>query len=128
MSLINDALKRARQAQPLPAPAAASDPLLQPVLEPPRHSSHPVWVVPTMGAALVLIASIFLVLWWRNPSESSARTATPGKAVHQQVQATPAVTQPSSSRTPETPRTFAPANENATVPTENKQTITMINS
>jgi hypothetical protein len=83
MSLINDALKRARQAQPTPTVPIAADPSLQPVLEAPRSSEPILWWVPGIGVAILLAACLFLFLWWRDsarPARSmTAAERTPGR-------------------------------------------------
>lgn len=62
MSLINDALKRAKQTQPRPGPPPGSGPM-RPV-EPPRPGKEPrSLLVPIVGAALlVLVGGILIVL------------------------------------------------------------------
>jgi hypothetical protein len=62
MSLINDALKRAKQAQQQAATPTSPEPHLRPV-EPVAHAKHGVeFLVPT---ALTLVALLVLLLVWR---------------------------------------------------------------
>lgn len=66
MSLINEALKRARQAPVRPL-ATASDPVLQPA---PSLPSRVTQLLPLAGGALLLVSFWFLILWWRHAPDS----------------------------------------------------------
>jgi hypothetical protein len=71
MSLINDALKRARQAQPPTPPAESSNHHLHPV-EPAHHVRHGLGVlVPVSFAGLALL--VLLLLWQRYEGLKAAR-------------------------------------------------------
>jgi hypothetical protein len=68
MSLINDALKRARQAQVQSAAQPCLAPLAAPPLSPveySRHSAAPLWVLPASGI-LAACALLLLIHWWRS--------------------------------------------------------------
>jgi len=60
MSLINDALKRASQAQPPPLPGSETAPPMRPV-EPNRPSSWPLFVVPVVLLIVLAVAGWFLL-------------------------------------------------------------------
>jgi hypothetical protein len=64
MSLINDALRRARQAQPAGASRAATPPL-RPVEAAPRPGHGSLFTLPFMGAVVLLVAGITLWGWSR---------------------------------------------------------------
>lgn len=89
MSLINDALKRAKQAQARPALAPVSEALLQPA-----ESRHPA-NRSTLGLWLaVVVAALFLAGWfyrqWRASGERFADDAVGKRAVAAQMPPPPA--------------------------------------
>lgn len=64
MSLINDALRRARQAQPAGASRAATSPM-RPVEAAPRPGHGSLFTLPFLGAVILLVAGITLWGWSR---------------------------------------------------------------
>ena len=80
MSLINDALKRAKQLQTRPAAPVTADPALQPVIETPAVPVRLPKLAPITAAVLILLSGWFLALWWRGappeppPPEPTHRT------------------------------------------------------
>jgi hypothetical protein len=75
MSLINDALKRARETQkPAPADAPAAPPL-RPVESAPPSTPHSSVMVPALGTAVVLIALFFAWQWLAHHSLVKAAAA-----------------------------------------------------
>jgi len=81
MSLINDALKRAKQAQRPSHPAPA--PLLEPVVYSPAARTPFFWLVPAAALILLVLSFWFFALWWRSShsSVSTVSTAPPAKAL-----------------------------------------------
>jgi hypothetical protein len=72
MSLINDALKRARQAQAQPVTAIGREPTLVPASSP---TAGPKWLrpmIPFGAVALLFLAVWCFSLWWRQASDSAA--------------------------------------------------------
>ncbi len=66
MSLINEALKRAKQVQVRQAPVPAAEPVLEPVVNPAPAPKDLSRLLP-IGAGIVLVlACWFLLLWWRS--------------------------------------------------------------
>ena len=65
MSLINEALQRAKQVQAQPSAPVAADPALQPVLESPPQGSAGPWLIGSGAVLILLLAGWFLSLWWR---------------------------------------------------------------
>ena len=61
MSLINDALKRAKQAQPPPAPSASPSLHLRPV-DPAQHARHNLGLL--LPVAVAVVAMLILLLLW----------------------------------------------------------------
>ncbi|MFO1501407.1 MAG: hypothetical protein U1G07_23965 [Verrucomicrobiota bacterium] len=66
MSLINEALKRAKQAPVRPPAPVASDPLLQPVMQAPPAVSPFLKTVPVVAVLILLASFWFLFQWWRH--------------------------------------------------------------
>src|SRR3974390_1098551 len=96
MSLINDALKRAKQAQQEAAPPSAPTPPLRPVASRPYARPHVSMAIPI----LLGIASLALVvLLWQTarnvspptPIEAKARTKTPAAPKPAEPAPTPAL-------------------------------------
>ncbi len=80
MSLINDALKQARKAQPRNTPSALSP--LQPVE--PERSSTAAWFVPVV-VIILIIAAIFFIGWAVARHTVSQIVTTPDPVATQQV-------------------------------------------
>jgi hypothetical protein len=80
MSLINDALKRARQSQASTHPAATAPPL-EPASHPPSRRLSMVCLVPVAAVLFFVLSFWFFALWWRSSRStlSSATRATPAK-------------------------------------------------
>ena len=74
MSLINEALKRAKQA-PLRPPVAASELALQPAVYAPRTRLAPAWMVLALAMMALLLASWFLAQWWQRSHGTMPLTA-----------------------------------------------------
>ena len=74
MSLINEALKRAREASVQPATTPAADPAMQPVLDRVPVRSIVSWTKPALSMAMLLLAVFFLGLWWRSPRQAMANS------------------------------------------------------
>jgi cytoskeletal protein RodZ len=70
MSLINDALKRAREAQQQQTPQPAPSLQLRPVEAQPPPSRGAKWLLPTVGGGLLVLGA--LLVW-----QATHRTATP---------------------------------------------------
>lgn len=118
MSLINEALKRAKEVQARPRASDHSSPPLQPVLEP--ASSNPVTWVIAAAAVLILFAAFWCFsLWWRGSRAvapalvASARVANPAPKA---VQPAPAAA-PASAQTALAPAESTSANQAKTVST-----------
>ncbi len=73
MSLINEALKRAKQSHAHQAGSAAAGPPLQPVAEA-GSVGRPIfaWMVPAAAGASLVLGTWFLVLSWRPPAAATA--------------------------------------------------------
>lgn len=76
MSLINEALKRAKQVQAQPAVPTAADPALQPAIYTASSLTRANWLIAAGGVVILLIAAWFLSLWWRG-TNLQAKTPTP---------------------------------------------------
>jgi len=72
MSLINDALRRAKQAQP--APSAPSPSTLRPVEQPPQSNRHGALLPVSLGAVALLI---LLSVWMLSRRDGSSGPAQP---------------------------------------------------
>jgi hypothetical protein len=72
MSLINEALKRAKQVQARTNAAARSLPPLEPAVPLPSGPALPNWILAASGIALLGVACCFLWLWWRNSNRQLA--------------------------------------------------------
>lgn len=75
MSLINEALKRARQAQTQQT-VQVVEPPLEPVVKSASHRDPPQWLTPAASLGLLFVGLWFIALWWR----SSESEATPAQA------------------------------------------------
>ena len=73
MSLINDALKQARKAPPMPTPASATPAYLAPVLPPAKKN----WLPVVLGLGLLIPAILFVVL---RPHSKPSVAASPNSA------------------------------------------------
>jgi hypothetical protein len=128
MSLVNDALKRAKQAQKAgPATRPGDDLQLRPVEKHQTRRSHS--VTGLIGAGIAVAAFVIVLLVWNSPqpSEPAAQAPAPAPAVPAPAPAvtppasTPAATAPliaatpPASAVPSTPEP-APANAAATTP------------
>lgn len=77
MSLINDALKRAKQAQKRDASAPpASETPLQPVENNPARRAS-AWIVPAVAVVILGLAVWFLVKWWSGSHEPAKIASAP---------------------------------------------------
>jgi hypothetical protein len=79
MSLINEALKRATQAQKAKPITSTNSPAMKPVES--SHRSWPDWIVPTALVVLCVIGGILIWQGWagrKTPALSSATTSSPG--------------------------------------------------
>jgi hypothetical protein len=77
MSLINDALRRAREAQK-PAPPDPLSPVLRPVEPPPTSVRHSSPILPALCVALGLVTIFYAWQWWNNNTAPKApRDAEP---------------------------------------------------
>ena len=94
MSLINDALKRAKQVQAPQATLPAQETPLQPVMHPPRPPRSQTWMPPAASAAILLLALFFLSLWWRGSQRVAALELQQAKRTTDLAQA-PAKSAPS---------------------------------
>jgi hypothetical protein len=86
MSLINDALKRAKQAQAQPPAAVVAEPALEPVITPAANATQPPWLLPGSIFLILLLAFWFLILWWRashpdNPTQGATASVDPSAEV-----------------------------------------------
>src|SRR5690242_17672807 len=77
MSLINDALKRAKQAQSRPTAVLVTDPPLEPVLEPSIPGRNWLWIIPPVAVLLLLLASYLLFLAWRGSRRERQMAVAP---------------------------------------------------
>ena len=66
MSLINDALKRAKRAQVRQPTTIGADPLLQPVIHTASGPSGFVPFIPLLSGVTLILAVGCLLLWWRS--------------------------------------------------------------
>lgn len=82
MSLINEALKRAKQSHGAQVGTAAAGPPLQPVAEV-SSLGRPMfaWMVPAAAGASLVLGTWFLVLSWR-PSATATAPQSPMQRVH----------------------------------------------
>src|SRR5271165_7164921 len=64
MSLINDALKRAKETQPKGG-APAAGPALRPV-NAPRAERRTDYLLPLLVAIILLLAAVLFALWWQS--------------------------------------------------------------
>ena len=85
MSLINDALKRAKQAQKkeASAPAAPETPL-QPVENNPVPRSTS-WIVPAVAVVIAGVAVWFFVKWWNGSREPTQFATAPSSVTNRTV-------------------------------------------
>src|SRR4249919_1124431 len=72
MSLINEALKRAKQVQAPHSAVPLQEPALQPVFHPAPIRRPLNWLAPAAGAGIFLLALVFLVVWWRGSPRAVA--------------------------------------------------------
>ncbi len=72
MSLINEALKRAKQAQARRVATLATEPALEPAMAPAANYSPPAWLAPVGVGLVLLVAFWFLFLWWRASQREAA--------------------------------------------------------
>lgn len=78
MSLINEALKRAKQAPVRPVVSAAADPLLQPAVKSSPDPRWMTWLIPAAAAITLLLAVTFLAIWWSHaPRAAEPLQGTP---------------------------------------------------
>lgn len=85
MSLINDALKRAKQAQKreASAPSAPETPLQPVETNPaPRSSS---WIVPACAVVIAGVAVWFFVKWWSDSREPTQIATAPSTATNRSI-------------------------------------------
>jgi hypothetical protein len=107
MSLINDALKRAKQAQQQAATPTSPEPHLRPV-EPVPHARHGVeFLVPS---ALALVALLVLLLVWRWAHQRGPVEGVRAKSV------APEASLPLVASAVESPKSPPPASGNSVVP------------
>jgi hypothetical protein len=81
MSLINDALKRARQGSAKPPPESPAEPPLQPVQNPEPERKNSVIVV--AGAAVLLVVGSWYLWQWLNPDQPAQGAAAKPPATNQ---------------------------------------------
>src|SRR5436190_11868606 len=82
MSLINEALKRARQSHARQALAPAPGPALQPVIQSSGPRDRTPWLV-AAALAVLLLGLWFVWIWWRSSPSSKGElmtSAAPPKA------------------------------------------------
>ena len=91
MSLINDALKRAKQAQVRQPTVPVTEPSLEPVVAPVGGQGQPGWLIPIAVLAGLLLAFWFLVLWWRASQRDAAAAQAKSEATNQVAQVMSAV-------------------------------------
>lgn len=85
MSLINDALKRAKQAQKRDASAPpASETPLQPVENNPAQRSSS-WIVPAVAVVILGLAVWFFVKWWSGSREPAKIASVPSTLTNRTV-------------------------------------------
>jgi hypothetical protein len=102
MSLINDALKRARQQQKNPPPGV---PPLRP-FEPKNSGDAPQWILPSVIIFLIVAACFFIGFAMARHHVTQIESAPEAGAVTQQVEAVPA------------PVVIAPTNVEPVIPPE----------
>jgi hypothetical protein len=116
MSLINEALKRAKQAQARRVAAIATEPALEPAVAPAANPSPPAWLTP-VGVGLVLVVAFwFLFLWWRTSQREAARAQSrpdDGQQIAQVMSAVVELTQnhPNKPAAPQPKPSFLPSSD-----------------
>lgn len=111
MSLINDALKRVKEAQHQAPPSASVGPPLRPV-EPVAVPAHHGlgWLLPM---ALVAVGLLTLLLVWQLAARHNSPVTVRAQNVDQEQTAPAAENPPTPSRSPENPRSVIAANNTA---------------
>jgi hypothetical protein len=112
MSLINDALKRAKQAQQRRTPSVVSDPPLEPVVHAASAPWANVWALTAAAIVTLLLSCWFIGLWWRTSRQVvSGQTST--RATTERVVSEPK-TKAAEARTPALDPTNAPSKTSIT--------------
>jgi hypothetical protein len=93
MSLINDALKRARQVQARPPVIAAVEPALEPAVALARAPIQTRWLIPVGAGLLLLLACWSLSRWWRASQQEAAAARAAAQTTNQAAEVMSAVTQ-----------------------------------
>jgi cytoskeletal protein RodZ len=96
MSLINDALKRARETQPK-SDAPSSSPAMRPV-DAARPERRPDFLLPLLVVVILLLALVLFSLWWRGGlgvvtvrAKSLPETVQPVQVIAQPAPVTPSL-------------------------------------
>jgi hypothetical protein len=108
MSLINDALKRAKQAQQNDAPPAVRQ-AMKPVDTLQRRTPLPKYLIPALIVILLIVADLLIWSWWKGRSRDTAPESV--------IATTPAV------QTPKAQAPFAPPPQVASTPAQALQPI-----